>query len=329
MVSQKEIADATGVSIMTVSRALRNHPDLAPATREIILRKAAELGYVSPTANDPRRNQPQRIGVLVYELGSDGTNRLNEGVPRRIFSAIQKECKQRGVEVLIEALQPSEVPLLLRNKTIDRAFLFGRYTPETLQRLNGLPVMAVSSYIECKGLPRIIADNEGGIREATEHLIRLGHRRIAFLGIDENEFTEIFHSRETGYLATMCRHGLTPLSRITRHADGPLDLAPFIKTLSKATAVVCATDFLAFMLDFELRRLGWDLPRRCSITGFDNVERETGNHLTSYSPDWSLMGTLAAKFLLDHLEDIRGENIRLVVPGELVVRQSTAAVNPS
>lgn len=326
MVSQKEIAHATGVSIMTVSRALRNHPDLAAATRDMILKKAAELGYVAPSSNDPRRVQAQRVGVLVYEPEGNGGNRLNEGVPRRIFSSIQKECKQRGVEVLIETLQPSEVPLLVRNKAVDRAFLFGRYTPETLGLLNGLPVMAVSSYVECKGLPRIIADNEGGIHEATEHLIQLGHRRILFLGVDEHEFTEIFHSRETGYLATMCRHGLTPLSRIVKWGNGAGEINRVIKMLDKVTAVVCATDFLAFMLDFELRRLGWELPRRCSITGFDNVERETGNHLTSYSPDWNLMGILAAKFLLDHLEDIRGENIRLVVPGQLVVRQSTAAL---
>jgi LacI family transcriptional regulator len=321
MAAQKEIAQALGVSVMTVSRALRNHPDMAAATREQILRKAAELGYLG-TGGRNGVSAPTRIGILAYERDKHSFH-WNTGVARQIFAAIQKECKRHGVETLVESVLPGEIPLSVKNRTVDRAFIFGRYTPEAIGHLGKMSCLAVSSYIACESLPRIVADNEGGIIAVTEHLIRLGHRKILFFGLEESSTTELYRAREAGYVTAMHRHGLPPRVRLSENVES--EIAPLMEDISEATAVVCATDNQALLLDRHLRKLGWDLPKQCSITGFDNADSESGQ-LTTYAPNWELMGKLSVELLLLSVESLAAESVRIVVPGKLIERDSTLAI---
>lgn len=320
MAAQKEIAKALGVSVMTVSRALRNHPDMAEATREQILRKAAELGYLG-TGGRNGVSVPTRVGILAYEPDRSSFH-WNTGVSRKIFAAIQKECKRHGVEIMVESVFPGEIPLLVKNRTVDRAFIFGRYTPEAIDHLKRMSCLAISSYIDCAGLPRIVADNEGGIIATTEHLIRLGHRRILFLGMEERFTTELYRAREAGYVTAMNRHNLPILIHLSQ--DVETEIEPLMESIAASTAVVCATDHQAYLLDRHLRKLGWDLPQRCSITGFDNADWEAEN-LTTYAPNWALMGKLAVELLLLSVESLASESVKIVVPGKLLERGSTAA----
>jgi len=321
MAAQKEIAKALGVSVMTVSRALRNHPDMAEATREQILRKAAELGYLGAGGRNGL-SLPTRVGILAYEPDKSSFH-WNTGVSRKIFASIQKECKRHGVEVMVESIFPGEIPLLVKNRTVDRAFIFGRYTPEAIDQLKRVSCLAISSYIACEGLPRIVADNEGGIIATTEHLIRLGHRKILFLGMEERFTTELYRAREAGYVAAMNRHGLSPLVRLSPDVDS--EISPFMEDIEASTAVVCATDHQAFLLDRHLRKLNWNLPQQCSITGFDNADWES-EQLTTYAPNWGLMGKLAVELLLLSVESLAHESVKIVVPGKLIERESTAAL---
>ncbi len=321
MAAQKEIAQALGVSVMTVSRALRNHPDMAEATREQILRKAAELGYLGASGRNGL-SVPTRVGILAYEPDKSSFH-WNTGVSRKIFASIQKECKRHGVEIMVESVFPGEIPLLVKNRTVERAFIFGRYTPEAIGHLQKLSCLAVSSYIACEGLPRIVADNEGGIVATTEHLIQLGHRNILFLGMEERFTTELYRAREGGYVTAMNRHGLPPLISLSEDVES--EITPFMDAISASTAVVCATDHQAFLLDRHLRKLNWSLPQQCSITGFDNADWEA-EHLTTYAPNWALMGKLAVELLLSSVESLADESVKIVVPGKLIERESTRAL---
>jgi DNA-binding LacI/PurR family transcriptional regulator len=346
-VSQKQIAEALNLSIITVSRALRDHPDLAKDTKTRILQKARELGYSRPV---PRLNanfaaaaaaaaaaagaggvggggggalvhgfgeRPRRVGILLY--GSAHTDLLKSDVLRSIFRGLQRECQVHEVETVVENQLPGDVPLVLKNRTVGGVFLFGRYTPEAVRLLGDMPALAVSSFIECEGLPRIVADNIRGMREATEHLIHLGHKKILFVARHE-QHTEIFCERADGYLIAMHRAGLSPSVCFLQVGEKLSDEA-----IRQHSALVCASDAHAYAIQEPLRARGWDLPRECSMVAFDNID--AADHplkLTSYAPDWSLMGKLAAEILLSRPLHIVGKNLVFTVPGKLVVRASSA-----
>lgn len=312
-VSQKNIAEALDLSIITVSRALRNHPDMAETTRQRVWQKARELGYRK--LEESPETVTKRVGVLLYE--GEGPRKevpLDSGIKRHIFLELQRECQRNQVETMIETPTLDRMPLVVRNGTVQAAFLFGRYTEESISFLQDIPILAVSSFIACEGVPRIVADNLQGMREATEHLITLGHRRILFLEqIDPH--TCLNTERSHGYMIAMLTHGLSP--KIVTCMGGSITPA----LIDDYQAVVCSNDSIGLELMEKLEAAGRHVPEDCSIVAFDNLAPD--RKLTTYAPDWALMGRLAANLLISQPEAIRGRNIITTVPGKLILRNST------
>lgn len=317
MISQREIARHLGVSVMTVSRALRGHPDLAPATRERIVKAAEELGYSkeAPAHRQADGGLTRRMGLVAY--GSDSM--FKSETPRRIYLAIQQECQRNGAETLVEFPALDEAPMLVKKKTVSGVFLLGRYNAATAAKFKDIPTLAVSSYIRYDGLPRIVADNLDGMRQVTEHLISLGHKKILFLGLDEGDLTELYRERSDGYALAMSAHGLTPVRRF--HPN--YDFTSCVTDIGKFTAVACATDGVAVALRTLLLAKGLSLPRECSLAGFDGTTEGEELGLTSYAPDWAMLGEVAADLLLFRPRDIHGKAIKVSVPGRLVPRGSS------
>lgn len=339
-VSQKQIADALNLSVITVSRALRDHPDLATDTKIRILQKAREMGYSKPLPrngnggtsphtlatggnNTNGNGQPRRIGILLYESDeSHQVDLLKSDVRRSIFLALQKECQRHEVETLIETPSPDSPPLLIKNRTVGGVFIFGRYTPETIRLLGDTPALAVSSFIECGGLPRIVADNARGMRESTEYLIGLGHKKILFVSNAESR-TQLFRERADGYVAAMHRAGLAPEVRFLKEGEKLSE-----EEIRRYTGLACASDAQAYVIQDQLLARGWKLPEECSMVAFDNlVALDHPLKVTTYAPDWDLMGRLAAGLLLSRPLDLQGKDVVITVPGRLIVRGSTMAVS--
>lgn len=320
-INQKHIADALGLSIITVSRALRDHPDMAEATKERVLQKARELGYDKFQKRRSAYAAPtRRAGIMLYEsLHGDRQDTLASGVKQAIFMALQKECRRLQVETTIETLVADEMPLSVRNGTIDVAFIFGRYTASAVARLKNIPAIAVSSFIDHPGLPRIVADNLNGMRLATEHLINLGHRDILFLGrVDPH--TRLFEERADGYVAAMHRNGLVPAMRFCENED---DLPPLAE-IRLYTGVVVASDSMGSQLHAKLKAAGVRVPEDCSMVGFDNLPTDYPYLLDTYAPDWELMGRMAADLMLSQPLDLKGQGVVITVPGKMLVRGSAA-----
>lgn len=316
MVSQKEIADHLGLSVMTVSRALRDRPDLSRETKDRVLTKAVELGY--SRSIDPKALVRKRVGVLVYE--AEGTVLLESEVYRKIFQTLQRECQRNKAETVIETARPGEAPLFLQNDTASALFILGRYEAADVAMFRGVPALALSSFAKGDPIPHISADNVGGMQEVTEHLLSLGHRKILFLADDEAG-TELYRQRATGYVSAMFARGLEPVVRYARWGDVvPADV---LEQIRRHTAVVCANDTLAHRLLRALPGHGIETPRDCSIAAFDNLTRGGGHDITTYAPDWELMGKLAAELLLFRPQDIQDRKLKITVPGQLIVRGST------
>ncbi|HEY9250365.1 MAG TPA: LacI family DNA-binding transcriptional regulator [Rariglobus sp.] len=324
-INQKKIADALGLSVITVSRALRDHPDMAEATKARVLQKARELGY---DKTQKRRSvavaSTRRAGILLYENPrGERQDPLASGVKRAIFLALQKECQRLQVETMIETPISDEMPLSVKNGTIDVAFIFGRYSANTLARLKNIPTIAVSSFIDQPGLPRIVADNLNGMRLATEHVIAQGHRSILFVGAVDTH-TRLFEERADGYVAAMHRNGLTPVMRFCEDAD---DL-PSVEEMRRHTAIVVASDGMAYQLHARLTAAGVRVPEECSMVGFDNLPADYPYLIDTYAPDWELMGRMAADLMLSQPLDLKGQELVVTVPGKMLVRGSVAGPHP-
>ncbi|MFZ4778211.1 MAG: LacI family DNA-binding transcriptional regulator [Terrimicrobiaceae bacterium] len=315
-INQAKIAGELGLSVITVSRALRNHPDLAEATKERILEKARELGYTR-LRTVRAKEVTRRVGVLFYG-DPDQPDPLASGVKRQIFFGLHHQCKKLDAETIIEMPSPIEVPPVVRNRTVEAVFLFGRYTMESVALLGDIPALAISSYTEDLTIPRITADNFGGMREATEHLIRLGHRKIVFLG-ENDPRTQIYADRARGYEWAMRQHGLDPQTVLWNLETEPAP--PSLKDLKRGQALACGSDNLACSAMDYLEGLGWKLPTDCSVAAFDDMTTSS-RQLTTYAPDWALMGKLAADLLLAWPGFPRRRSVAVIVPGELVVRDS-------
>lgn len=328
-VSQQQIAQALNLSIITVSRALRNHPNLTDETRERILQKARELGYAKahrrPKAGSPA---PKRVGVIFYDSSTSAEPTFASRVRNSIVFMLQKECKRLNAETLIENSFDNEIPMLVKNRAIDAAFIFGRYTEQTVAQLRDIPTLAVSSFIKCPGLSRIVADNIGGAREITEHLISLGHRRIAFLGMKEAR-TRIFRDRANGYLIAMNEHGLSPAIHEDYDEWRSPHFQPPLDKLADYTAIVCASDSLAYYMQSHMERAGRRLPQDCSIIAFDHLPEDhptATNKITSYAPNWSLMGHIAADIMINRPYDLHKKGITITIPGKLHIYGSTMPI---
>jgi len=319
-VNQQQIARELNLSVITVSRALRNHPDLAESTRARILQKAAEMGYRKSLSKRQEEPVSRRVGVLFYDgEGNWGQTPLDSGVIREIYRELQRECQRNRVETLIEMPGLDETPMLVKNKAVDALFLFGRYTPAAVARLGEIPALAVSSFLDGGKLPRIVADNFHGMREATEHLIRLGHREILFSS-PLARLTQLFQERADGYVVAMHRHGLRP--ELYFHEPE----TPAAERFSGFSAAVCSCDAEAQHLHGALRARGMRIPDDFSLVAFDDLAGSRDFQLTTYAPDWALMGRLAASLLPANAAAIRGKPVVITVPGKLIVRGSTAPV---
>lgn len=318
-INQAKIASELGVSVITVSRALRNHPDLAEATKERILEKARELGYTR--LRTPKPSSTLRRAAVVF-YGASQVDPLASGVRRLIFFGLHQQCKVLNTETAIEMPSMSEVPAAVRNRTVEAVFLFGRYTAETVRALGDIPALAVSSYSEGIDIPRITADNFGGMRDAVNHLVEHGHKRVLFIR-EEEPLTQIFRERERGYEWVMRKNGM-PVEVATWNLES--DPRPAVlENLPKGSAIAFASDSLAGVAMDYLESKGWELPRDCSIVSFDDTA-PASRKLTSFSPDWTLMGKMAADLLLAWPGLPRRTPIEIRVPGRLSVKGSVVSV---
>lgn len=320
-VSQKSIAEALGLSIITVSRALRNHPYLAESTKMRVLSKAQELGYTRLRAPRKERIVP-RLGVLFYPSSQDGNDPLASGVRRTIFNEIERQSSALGADVIVEMPTSNTPPLLVKKRSVSAICLMGRYPQEVPALLEGIPALAVSNFIQEDTLPRLAADNFGGMYQATQHLIRLNHRHITFWGVEDPR-SFLHQERARGYTIAMNDHGLTPHIRYVSPD------APELSDIPRHAACVCSCDFLAASLCSRLQAKGWTMGVDYSVVSFDNIEEYIRHYpLTSYAPDWRFMGYLAAQFLISQTFVLGRKGTVITCPGKLVVRHSVAPPHP-
>ncbi|MBD5785999.1 LacI family DNA-binding transcriptional regulator [Cellulosimicrobium terreum] len=323
-----DVARSAGVSVATVSKVINERYGVAPQTSAHVNEVIAELGYESSiVARSLRSRRTNVIGILVAEF---------EPFSTELLKGISEAVEETGYELMAYSggLRRDDrvgwekrYLSRLAGTLIDGAIIV---TPTVVAPNDSIPVVAVDPHRGLSGAPTVDSDNLAGARAATEHLVGLGHRRIAFLGGRPD--LESARLREQGYREALAAAGITVDPALLRVGGYRPDLAdsPAHELLSLAdrpTAVFAANDLSAIRTMEVARELGLRVPDDVSVVGFDNVPESalTEPSLTTVSQPIHQMGAEALRLVVDLVEGrVRDPHLRL--PTELVVRGSTRRV---
>jgi LacI family transcriptional regulator len=324
------LAAATGVSAMTVSRALNNRQGVSNKTREAILKQAAEMGYVTNrVAQKLSSGQSGVIGVLATHLDSPFISSLVNEVVRAATAV--------GNEVLIYTLvdhdtRPAGSVLQLLQQFTDGVVVllpYGLGYAEALTQ-GKFPLISIDSPREHSELPSIAADSYGGARSAMKHLAELGHKRIAF--VTGAEQLESAQERRRAYEDAVAVFGLERDQALVLTGDyslagGRAAGEQLLKMARRPTAVFVANDLSAFGLMAVLQEGGVKIPADMSVVGFDDLPGASQIHpgLTTVRQPMAELGRAAVSTLQAIAAGLRPATAHLTLPTELVVRGSTSA----
>jgi LacI family transcriptional regulator len=326
-VTLADIAREAGTSASTASRALSGRGYVSHEARQRLREAADRLGYVpNASARALKQRTSRVVGVAVSDLGNQFYANLAAGIEQTL-----REAEYQMVLVSDNSDEAQEIACA-------RAFLAMRaagviLTPAdrgaaALLTRHGLPVVEIDRRLANVPCDAVVIDNERGAQEATEHLLALGHTRIALLVADTDWTSDA--GRLHGYVAA---HELAKLPIDERlilplgfHApDAEVRIAALLGA-HRPTAIFAANNTLAEHAWQVLRRLGLRLPTDVSLVGFDDVPwmAMVDPGITVVAQPSLEMGRRAAQLLLRRAEDPSCPPALEILEPALVVRGSTA-----
>jgi LacI family transcriptional regulator len=319
----RDVARAAGVNPSTVSRVLNGRAafQVSDDVRRRVLEASESLGYEpSRFARALRTRRSYMLALAVPNVADPFFSLMFQGAAR----AAEREgytlvlTDQGGLERAARRTSDFDGLLIATARRRDPLL--------TRLRSQGVAFVLVNRRSEEGAHPTVRSDDRAGSGLAVDHLVALGHRRIAHLG--GNEAYSTAYDRRQGYRAAMAWHGLEVDPRWlveagftaeegARAADALLALDPAVRP----TAVVAVNDLAAVGLLTRARERGLELPRDLSVTGFDDVPMARYVHpaLTTVAVAAEEIGRVAVESLLD---GARGGEV--VLPVRLIPRASTA-----
>jgi LacI family transcriptional regulator len=327
-VTIRDVAARAGVSIATVSKVINGRYGVSAATTGRVQAVIEEMGYeASLVARSLRNHRTNVIGILVADLEPFSTELLkgaadairHSGFELVVYSAGGRTTDHQGWE--------RRYLSRLSGTLIDGAVLV---TPTVVDVNYGAPIVAVDPHTGVSDLPTIDSDNLNGARLATQHLIDLGHRRIALLaGRADLQSAQL---REQGYRQALANAGIpvdTDLVRAGAYDPG-VSADAVRRLLAKAdppTAIFAANDVSALATVEVAGELGLRVPEHLSVVGFDNIPDSAlcNPPLTTVEQPIHEMGRIAAEMVIRLIHGERADATHVTLATRLLVRQSTAA----
>jgi LacI family transcriptional regulator len=329
-----DVAAMAGVSRTTVSFVLNHRADVKiPAgTRQRVVDAATQLGY-QPNAS-ARQLAGGRSHVLALVLHQSPEQVASDAVLAETLRGLSAAARAGGFRVMVELLTPegpeATYSSLLRAQHADGLIVSGpRSDDPSLQELvrDGFPVVLQGSFPDISILS-VDVDNVAGARGAVEHLLSLGHRRIACITNARLVYTAA-QERLAGYRAALAAAGIAyePILVAEADFDAPSGHAAMAELLARTTfdAAFIASDVVALGAIGALRQAGRRVPDDISIVGFDDIPLAAyfDPPLTTVRLPAFELGQAAGRALLERLAD-RANPHRTLLPTELIVRGSTA-----
>jgi LacI family transcriptional regulator len=326
----RELAAHSGVSRATVSLVLRNSPLVAEKTRLRVRETMAALGYVyNRGAANFRTQRTQTVGVAMNELVNPYFSELTAAVERALTKVGRTVFLSNSSED--PAVQDGFIATM-REYNAEGLIICPTQgsKPRTLRRLIdfGMPCVLISRNVPGSGLDYAGNDHRLGLFLSTEHLVSLGHRRIALIGANELISTGV--ERRQGYEQALAARGI-PVDR-DLILEGPPTRSFGAEAVKKLvalgdppTASVCFNDVIAFGVMLGLRQLGLEPGQDFGVAGCDDIAEAAlwTPALTTVAVDTLGMGEAAARLVLERSADFSLPRQKVVLSPRLIIRASS------
>ncbi len=330
-VTIKDIARLLGISPSTVSRALKDHPDISQATKDEVNKLAVEMNYrPNPIALSLRNRRSNVIGVVIPEIVHFFFS--------SVISGINKVANEHGFSVMVsqsgeDFTKEVEVCETFRHSIIDGLLI--SVTKQTtnfdhLRRLDeeGIPVVFFDRMIEEFQADRVLIDDYEGAFQATQYLIIEGRRRIVHFSGPQSR--SIGRNRLKGYLEAHRKNGVVIDESLVIHCDNfesaLVQTQKLIDDGVKFDAIFTVNDFTAAGVVKTLQKNGVKIPDEISVVGFGNdyIAEMIEPTLTTVSQPGFTMGERAMQMLINRINSEKTQEPHTeVLPTELIVRNTT------
>jgi LacI family transcriptional regulator len=328
-VTIRDVAARAGVSVATVSKVINQRYGVAADTFARVQAVIEELGYeASLVAQSLRNHKTNVIGILVSDLEPFSTELLKGAADAIRGSGFELVVYSAGGRVGDHVGWERRYLSRLSGTLVDGAILV---TPTVVDVRYGAPIVAVDPHTGPSDLPTIDSDNLRGAQLAVEHLLSLGHRRIAMLtGRSDLQSARL---REQGFRQALEAAGVPVDEDLVQPGDYDPEVSAtsalrLLKSEHRPTAIFAANDISAIATVTAAVSLGIRVPEDLSVIGFDNVPESVLNDppLTTIHQPIKEMGQCAIELLIRLIRGEASDPVHLTLATNLVVRRSTAAL---
>lgn len=335
----KELAELAGVSTASASRALSNPSRVSKKMRDKVQAAALEIGY-----------SPNRLGASLRTSKSgniiaiipDISDTFNSGV----IQSLERTAAERGYSVLFgdtQGLRERELVYgnMVKSRQADGIIVLSHRLPFEDRELASehfvLPPLvnscefAESSLIDTSSIPWVSIDNVQAGRDAVEHLLALGHTKIAVITGDPESPSS--QQRLEGYREALAHAGIEFIPDLVHEGQYTLEAGVHVTerillAKSRPTAIFCMCDEMALGAIATLKKHGFNVPQDISVVGFDDIRfaEYLSPSLTTIRQPVEEIGRCCANILLDLIDGEPLDNPKHILPHQLVIRDSSAAL---
>jgi LacI family repressor for deo operon, udp, cdd, tsx, nupC, and nupG len=323
-----DVAAAAGVSVATVSRVINGNANVSPETLAKVTKAIQDLNYrPNLLGRDLRRTKSERVLVLLPNISNPFYSEIVKG--------IEDVANRNGYSIMLcntdsDIKREKKYVKMLKTRLADGAILMAsEMSCEELTELSKeLSIVQCCEYKEGVPLPHVSIENEKAAYKATNHLISLGHRKIAFIGAD-NQFLSS-NLRETGYKRALSDAGIEIKPAYICYGNysyksGFRNMKRLLDLPDRPTAVFCVSDVMAIGAIRSAMEENLKVPDDLAVCGFDNIHFSWmfNPSITTISQPMYDLGCTAMEALINIIEGKSSEIVNYFLEYELIVRSST------
>lgn len=324
LVSLKDIAKECGVSVATVSKALNNHSDISEETKERVIKKASDMGYMpNSAARMLKMRKSNTIGVIFVDEAHTG---LKHHYFNHVLESLRNVAEAAGYDIMFISRQlkdPYYEHCVSRGVDGVAIVCVNYEDPEILRLINStLPVVTIDHVFN--SCTTILSDNADGICELTKYAISKGHRKIAYI---HGYASSVTQERLATFYKTLYSYGIEVPDAYVREADyldtnGSYEATKRLLELSeRPTCILYPDDFAALGGIKAIHEAGLSIPEDISIIGYDGtaMAEVLTPKLTTWQQNTQKLGEEAARRLITAIEQPKTAMVeRIVVRGKLI-----------
>lgn len=332
-----EVAKVAGVSAATVSKVINNYPDVSDKTRKKVKKVLSDMNFrPNAEAQSLATKKTWTLGIIYFEDSNIG---LRHPFFSSVIESFKKQSEKHGYSLLFGSKNNR-----IKNETFLEYFRYKKvdgiavicsnpYEKEVLELINvEFPVVFIDFHND--NATTVTSNNYEGCRMAVKYLYDLGHRKIAHITGMKQENNYISNSRKNAYIDEMeklnleIKEGYIQKGNNFDFDSGYSAMMELLKLEDSPTAVFAASDKTAFGAIEAINDMKLRVPEDISVIGFDDIEAclYSTPKLTTIRQDCDEIGKRAADILVNEIDGKKKENVNLIVPVDLVIRDSCKAI---